>query len=303
MKIPVVYSDSYYVDIGEHVFPTLKYRLLKKRIESELYLSDKIEFCNPETIKEEEVLLVHSNEFINKLRTGNLSSEEICTLEVPFSEALVEAAFMCCGGTVTAAGYALDKTAAVHLGGGFHHAFPDHGEGFCILNDVGVAIKTLQNRGQIEKAMVIDCDLHQGNGTAYIFKDDPSVFTFSIHQQNTYPLQKPESDLDVGLNDFTKDKVYLQHLFDNIPKIISTFNPEIIVYVAGADPYEGDQLGNIAISKKGLRERDNFICEQARNFEVPVVITLAGGYAVDREDTIDIHFATVEECVKVFTGR
>ena len=302
LKIPIIYSESYYVDIGDHVFPTSKYRILKKRIDSDGSLKGKFEPVSPEPITEKEVRTVHTAGYLSKLKTGDLSVEEETTLEVPFSNKLVEAFFTCCGGTLTAARYAFKAKAAVHLGGGFHHAFPDHGEGFCVLNDVAVSIRALQDSGIIKKALIIDCDLHQGNGTAFIFQGDPSVFTFSIHQENNYPFHKPKSDIDIGLRDHTGDKIYLQYLYDNVPKIINTFKPEIILYLAGADPYEGDQLGSLALSKKGLRERDNFVCCQARNFDVPVAITLAGGYAVNREDTVDIHFATVEECIKVFVG-
>lgn len=299
-KIPIVYSEAYYVDIGDHVFPTSKYKLLKKRIDSDEFLSQRCEFVAPEKVTDEQVMTVHTKEYIDKLKTGDLSAEEIITMEVPYSKELAEASFICCGGTLTAARCAIKEGAAVHMGGGFHHAFPDHGEGFCVLNDIAVSVRVLQKEGRISKALVVDCDLHQGNGTAFTFQGDSSVFTFSIHQQNNYPFHKPESDLDVGLRDFTRDKEYLAQLFDKVPKIINTFKPGLMVYVAGADPYEGDQLGNLALSKKGLRERDSFVYTQARNFGVPVVVTLAGGYAVDREDTVDIHLGTIEECVTVF---
>ncbi len=301
-KIPVVYSDSYYIEIGDHVFPTSKYRILRKRLDSDDFVKDKFVLCSPKAAKDEEVLTVHTEEYINKLKTGTLSPEEIFKMELPYSPEIAEVAFITCGGTITAARKALEKKAAVHLGGGFHHAFPDHGEGFCVLNDVAVSIRALQKEGAVKKALIVDCDLHQGNGTAFIFKDDPDVFTFSIHQQNNYPQIKPESSMDIGLRDWTGDKVYMQYLHDNIPRIISTFKPEIILYLAGADPYEEDQLGNLRLTKKGLKERDNFVCTQALNFDVPIAITLAGGYAPNREDTVDIHFGTVEECVRVFTG-
>ncbi|MEA3488956.1 MAG: histone deacetylase [Candidatus Omnitrophota bacterium] len=290
------------MDIGEHVFPTSKYRIIKRRIDSDGSLDGKVEIVPPEPITDKEVLAVHTDGYINKLKSGTFTQEESVTLEVPYSSEIVEASFTCCGGTLTTARGALERKAALHLGGGFHHAFPDHGEGFCVLNDIAVSIRALQETGKVKKALVIDCDLHQGNGTAFIFQDDSSVFTFSMHQENNYPFHKPESDIDIGLEDYTRDKVYLRHLYDNIPKIINTFKPEIILYLAGADPYEKDQLGNLAVSKDGLRERDNYICTQARNFGVPLAITLAGGYAANREDTVDIHFATVEECVRVFAG-
>ena len=302
-KIPVVYSESYYVDIGDHVFPTSKYRLIKKRIDSDESVRERIRMLPPEAASEEDVLSVHTAEYIEKLRNGSLSPEEVLTMEVPYSPALVEASLACCGGTLTAARAALESKAALHLGGGFHHAFADHGEGFCLLNDVAVSIKGLQKRGAVDKALVIDCDLHQGNGTASIFSWDDSVFTFSMHQENNYPYHKPQGDMDIGLPDYTRDKIYLRHLSDNVPQIISSFKPGIIIFLAGADPYEQDQLGGLRLTKKGLRDRDNYVCEQARNFGVPIAIVLAGGYAANREDTVDIHFGTLEECVKVFTYK
>ncbi len=301
-KIPVVYSEEYYVDIGAHVFPTSKYRIIKERIDSDEYMAGKVEWVDPAPATEEEVVAVHDGEYVSKVSSGTMSVEEAMKMEMPFSGALAKAAFTCCGGTITASRLALGRGAAVHLGGGFHHAFPDHGEGFCVFNDIAVSVKVLQKEKLIERALVIDCDLHQGNGTAYIFDRDKTVFTFSIHQQNNYPFNKPKGDLDIGLADYTRDKEYLQHLYDNIPVIISSFKPEIILYLAGADPYENDQLGNLSLSKEGLAERDNYVLTQALNFSVPVVVTLAGGYAADRKDTVDIHFSTVEECVKIFSG-
>lgn len=302
-KIPIIYSDSYYVDIGDHVFPTSKYRILKESIEKDEFLKKKCEIIPPEEIEGKVIRMVHEDEYIDKLETGSLSDEEILTMEVPYSDTIVKASFMCCGGTVTTARYALERKAAVHLGGGFHHAFSDHGEGFCVLNDVAVGIKALLEEVKIERALVFDCDLHQGNGTAAIFAEEERVFTFSIHQENNYPFHKPKSDLDIGLRDYTSDKEYLKHLYDKVPKIISTFKPDLIMYLAGADPFKEDQLGNLSLTKEGLRERDNFVCLQARNFGVPIAITLAGGYAFNRDDTVDIHLGTVEECVKVFGGE
>lgn len=301
LKIPIIYSESYYVDIGEHVFPTSKYRILKKCVDSDEDIRSKTEIFSPEPVTDEDVAAAHTRDYVDKLRNGTLSSEEITALELPFSPSVVKASFICCGGTLQAARMALLRGAAVHLGGGFHHAFPDHGEGFCVLNDVAVSIKVLQREGSIKKALVVDCDLHQGNGTAAAFRDDDTVFTFSIHQENNYPFCKPPSDMDIGLEDYTGDKVYLEHLYDNIPKILNTFKPDIMLYLAGSDPYMKDQLGNLRLTKEGLRERDNFICSQARNFGVPIAITLAGGYAVNREDTVSIHLATIEECLKVFS--
>lgn len=300
MRIPVIYSESYYVQIGDHVFPTSKYRLIKKRLDSDDRLRAKITYVTPPRAKDEEVLLVHTRDYVDKLQTESLSEEEILKLELPLSSPIVEASFICCGGTIVSARESLKSKVAVHLGGGFHHAFPDHGEGFCVLNDVAVSVKVLQKEGAVRKALIIDCDLHHGNGTAFVFQNNSEVFTFSIHQENNYPFNKPGSDMDIGLRDHVRDREYLEHLYKNIPEIISTFKPEVIVYVAGADPYKDDQIGGLALTKEGLRKRDNFVCTQALNFDVPLAVVLAGGYAYDRKDTVDIHCATVEECVRVF---
>ena len=303
MKIPIIYSDSYYVNIGEHVFPTSKYRIIKDRLLRDRSLCEHFELIEPEVVSEKEISAVHDKPYLEKLDKEGLSVEEMRALEVPLSRSLLNASFICCGGTMTAAKKAMTQKAAIHLGGGFHHAFPEHGEGFCVLNDIAVSVRALKASGTVERALIVDCDLHQGNGTAFIFKDDPTVFTFSIHQENNYPFNKPKSDMDIGLRDYTGDRDYLQHLYDNIPKILSMFAPEVIIYLAGADPFENDQLGNLRITKEGLRERDNFICMQAFNFGVPIAITLAGGYAFNREDTVDIHYATCRECIEIFCGK
>lgn len=296
-KRKVVYSDEYDVDIGTHVFPTKKYKLIREKLITEKLLSDD-DFESPRPSSDEDILLVHSKEYVNKLKSGTLSFEEIFRLELPHSRELVHASYICVNGTVKSCGIALEEGVGVHLGGGFHHAFRDHGEGFCVFNDVAIGIKRMIKDGRIKKAMIIDCDLHQGNGTADIFRDDKDVFTFSIHQQNNYPFHKPESDLDIGLDDYTSDKVYLDKLREHIPKIISDFKPQFILYVAGADPYKGDQIGNLALTIDGLKKRDEFIFETAKNFNVPIAVVLAGGYAVNVKDTVTIHFNTVKTALE-----
>ncbi len=297
MSKRVVYSDEYDVDIGAHVFPTKKYKLIYERLVREGAISRE-DFESPGISSDKDVLLVHSKEYLDKLKHGTLSMEEIFKLELPYSKDLVRASFICVSGTVEACKFALENRVGVHLGGGFHHAFTDHGEGFCVLNDVAIGIRKMLADGKITKAMTIDCDLHQGNGTADIFKDDRNVFTFSIHQQNNYPFYKPKSDLDIGLSDYTSDKAYLGKLHQHIPKIISDFKPQLIVYLAGADPYKDDQIGNLALTIEGLKKRDEFILETAQNFGVPTAIVLAGGYAVKVEDTVTIHFNTVKTALK-----
>ena len=296
-KKRVVYSDRYDVDIGAHVFPTKKYKLIYERLIREKLLSEE-DFEFPQSASDEDILLVHSQEYLNKLKTGTLSFEEIFRLELPHSKEIVYASSICVDGTIRSCAIALEKGVGVHIGGGFHHAFRDHGEGFCVFNDVAIAIKRMMKNDRVAKAMTIDCDLHQGNGTADIFRNEKNVFTFSIHQQNNYPFYKPKSDLDIGLNDYAADKVYLDKLHKHIPKIISDFKPQLLLYVAGADPYKNDQIGNLALTIDGLRKRDEFIFETAKNFNVPIAVVLAGGYAVDVRDTVTIHFNTIKSALE-----
>ncbi|NQT23468.1 MAG: histone deacetylase [Candidatus Omnitrophica bacterium] len=299
MKTKIVYSDEYYVDIGAHVFPTAKYRLIEKKLESDKDLSSQIEVVKPDYAGDDDILLVHEKAYLKKLKDGTFTPQEILTLELPYSKELVKSSFLCCGGTMLASKSAVKEGLGIHLGGGFHHAFPDHGEGFCVLNDIAVAVRKLKKEDLIKKAMIIDCDLHQGNGTAFIFKDDKDVFTFSIHQENNYPFFKPKSDLDIGLLNRTKDKAYLAYLEKNIPRAISDFKPDFIMYVAGADPYEDDQIGNLGLTLEGLKKRDEYIFTQGKNFEVPIAVVLAGGYAYRQEDTVNIHFNTVKAGIEI----
>lgn len=303
LPVPIVYSESYYARVGDQVFPTSRYRLLKQRLSLESSLKDHLNFVSPGSVGEDDIREVHSGQYVEKLKNNKLDADERARLGMPISGELFRAISDVCGGTLMAAKMALDLGAAVHLGGGFHHAFPDHGEGFCVLNDIAISIKALRKEGRIKRALVVDCDLHQGNGTAFIFREDPDVFTFSIHQESGYPFKKENGDMDIGLRDYTGDREYLGHVREKIPAIISVFKPELIMYLAGADPYMEDRIGTLNLSKKGLRQRDNFVIEQARNFCVPIAITLGGGYSADRRDTIDISFATVEECVRVFCPK
>lgn len=288
-----VYSDEYWmVDIGPHVFPIKKYRLLyEKLLESGIKGEC---FFTPAPALDEDVLLVHTPKYIRKLKTGNLSRSEIAMLELPFSAELVRFAWLTCGGTILAARLALDNGLAVHLGGGFHHAFPDHGEGFCVLNDMAVAAEKMRREGKAKRIMIVDCDVHQGNGTAFIFTHQPEVFTFSIHQMDLYPAEKPKSSLDVELWSGDDDEEYLAALRTHFPRLYLQFKPQLIFYLAGADPYEKDQLGGLKLTKEGLKERDKIIIGEARRLNIPVVILLAGGYAFDINDTVAIHLNTIK---------
>lgn len=299
-KIRLVYSKDYAVDIGQHVFPTSKYKLIKDQIMKDPSLSNRVDFVPPKKAREEDILLAHDKTYMHKLKSGTLSREEMLRTELPYSKQLVDASMLCCGGTILATQIALKNALGIHIGGGFHHAFPDHGEGFCVLNDIAVAVKRLIKYGSLARVLIVDCDLHQGNGTAAIFAKDKSVFTFSIHQENNYPFMKPRSSLDVGLEDGAGDSEYIDALEKNIPEIIKEFNPGFIMYVAGADPYKEDQLGGLKLTKDGLKRRDEFVFEQVKAASIPVAVVLAGGYAFHESDTVDIHCNTIKSGLDLF---
>ena len=291
--IPVVWSPEYEVHIGPHVFPTVKYRLVVERLEAEGVLR-RNDIHQPEPASWDDLGLVHSEEYLAKVREGCLSPEDVLRLETPFSPELRSAWILCCGGTLRTAQLALAHGAAAHIGGGFHHAFSGHGEGFCLLNDVAMAATATLGRGLAGRVAVVDLDVHHGNGTAAIFRDDPRVFTFSMHQQNNYPAFKPPGDLDVGLEDGTEDDEYLGLLNRHLATVVDDFRPDLILYLAGADPYGQDQLGGLALTKEGLRVRDETVVASAAAAGVPVAVTLAGGYAVNTDDTVEIHCNTVK---------
>jgi len=277
---------------------------------------------------EEDLLLVHTKLWVEKLKRGTLSTREELELEVPYSQGLVDAFWHQTGGSMVAAEQALRNNCCVHIGGGFHHAFPDHGEGFCLINDVAVAIRCLQRDGHIARAMVIDCDVHQGNGTAAIFgTGDPEpfpraswatsllapkraanvktsatrdVFTLSLHQESNYPYWKPASSIDVNLPDGTTDAEYLEWLDVALKGAVERFEPELICYIAGADPYKGDQLGGLGMTIEGLKQRDLMVFNFARDNGFPVMATLAGGYAENPDDTVTIHVNTALAAKEVF---
>jgi acetoin utilization deacetylase AcuC-like enzyme len=245
----------------------------------------------------EDLALVHTSAYLTKIRAGTLSAQEILTLELPWSADLAARFRLMVGGTCLAADRAVEQGLAVHLGGGLHHAFPNHGEGFCPFNDVAVAVRRLQRSRRIVRAAIVDCDVHQGNGTAFAFERDPSVFTFSIHQQHNYPAFKPRSDLDIGLDDGAGDDEYLERLHGAMAAVLES-RPEILFYLAGADPYEDDRLGGLGLTIEGLRLRDRVVFDRARRAGVAVTVVLAGGYAARVEDTVQIHVNTVVECLR-----
>lgn len=291
LPFKLIYDDRYDLNLGAHVFPSQKYRLVKEALLRE-GIAEGEDVLSPKKATDEDILRVHSREYVHKLKAGTLNYLEIMRMEVPYSKELIEACWLAAGGSIEAGKRALTDGCALNIGGGFHHAYPDHGEGFCVIHDVAVAIRRLQFEHAIETAMVVDTDVHQGNGTAAIFGGDGTVFTLSIHQENNYPYPKPPSNIDVDLPDGVGDEDYLAILEKNLMRAFEEFRPELIFYVAGADPYREDQLGGLALTMEGLRQRDAMVFEQAQRHRVPVAVTLAGGYARKVADTVQIHVNT-----------
>ena len=384
LPFKLIYSDGYYLPIGAHVFPAEKYRRIAERL-LETKLAQPEDFLTPHPAKDEDILLVHKPDYVHKLKTGTLSAREEMQLEVPYSPELVQAFWLAAGGSILAARQALEDGVAISIGGGFHHAFSDHGEGFCMVNDVAVAIRRMQHDGKIRRAMTVDCDVHQGNGTASIFAGmriptkplpswsapglgrasfgperleqeqippvgrndkslrdeslgdksgdksledkslgdevdtteldapestdpqavirhahDGDVFTISLHQQNNYPAWKPPSSIDVDLPDGIGDADYLAWLDNALSSGLRHFEPDLICYIAGADPYKDDQLGGLALTLEGLQRRDELVFRVARACNIPVMVTYAGGYARNLDDTVTIHCNTVQAAKNIF---
>ena len=298
----VFYTPRYYADIGQsHVFPIRKFELVRDRLlaEGTLHVS---ELHEPEPAGLEDVLLVHTHDYVTRLCSGNLTTKEIRRLGLPWSESLVRRSFYATGGTLAATHAALAQGYSSNLAGGTHHSFADRGEGFCVLNDVAIAIRAMRTRKLFCRAAIVDCDVHQGNGTATIFAGDDDTFTFSIHGANNYPLFKAQSTLDVELPDGTSDDEYLAVLSHHLPAVFR-HDPEIVFYLAGADPYAGDKLGRLAVSIEGLRERDAIVLRECHEREVPVVTVMSGGYGKDINDTIEIHCNTVRMVKEIFESR
>ena len=292
LPFKLVYHPRYDLNLGAHVFPSRKFRMIYETLLLEQIAAPE-DFLEPVAASDDDVLRVHTPEYIEKLKGGTLSPSELMMLEIPWSPEMVQACWLAAGGSILAGQSALRDNFAVNIGGGFHHAHPGHGEGFCAIHDVAIAIRCLQTEGAIATAMVVDTDVHQGNGTAAIFRDDASVFTLSIHQEDNYPMPKPPSDIDINLPDGIEDDEYLAILETHLLKGQEHFSPDLMFYVGGADPYCEDQLGGLNLTKAGLRRRDAKVFEYANRRGIPVAITLAGGYARRVEDTVQIHIGTI----------
>ena len=333
LPFKLIYSDDYYLPIGSHVFPAEKYCMVHDRLLTTA-AAEASDFVTPQLASDQDILLVHTPQYVQKLKTGTLSPSEEMQMEIPYSPELVRAFWLAAGGSILAAEHALKDRVAINIGGGFHHAFPDHGEGFCMIHDVAVAIRRMQRDDKIRTAMTVDCDVHHGNGTAAIFAgtrtpSDPlpstsastlgstggqppagkmrqahagEVFTISLHQHNNYPAWKPHSSIDVDLPDGIGDDDYLAWLDNALSSGLRQFEPELICYIAGADPYREDQLGGLALTLEGLKRRDELVFRVARARNIPVMVTYAGGYARKVEDTVTIHCNTVVAAQEVFAS-
>ena len=327
LPFKLIYSDHYYLPIGQHVFPAEKYRRVHDRLIS-MGVADPNDFLAPQPAADEDILLVHTPEYVKKLKTGTLSAREAMEMELPYSRDLVDAFWLAAGGSILAARQCMADKVCLNIGGGFHHAYPDHGEGFCMIHDVAVAIRRLQKDGMIRTAMTVDCDVHHGNGTAAIFAGTktesaplPSVpastggktgagkmrgthagdvFTISLHQHNNYPAYKPPSSIDVDLPDGVGDDDYLAWLDNALSSGLRQFEPDLICYIAGADPYKEDQLGGLSLTIEGLKKRDELVFRVARARDIPVMVTYAGGYARKVDDTVTIHSNTIIAAKEIF---
>lgn len=292
------HADPFTFPLPEgHTFPIEKYALLRKRI-MEAAIVEPEEICVPDAVCEKDILRVHTPAYVHRFLHGECTPAEIRRTGFPWSPDLVERTKRSCGATIQACLAALDEGFAANLAGGTHHAFQYKGEGYPIFNDVAIAARSMQATQGIKKVVIIDCDVHQGNGTAAIFRDDPSVFTFSIHGENNFPFHKEKSDLDIALEDGTDDSAYLEALERSLAHVLGSVNADLAIYIAGADPLLGDRFGRLALSKEGLAERDRWVFGRCADRGIPVAITMGGGYARKVSHVVEIHFQTVKIAVE-----
>ncbi|MFM7033889.1 MAG: histone deacetylase [Planctomycetia bacterium] len=286
--------DRFHLPLPEdHRFPIEKYARLRQRLERHAAEGQWLEFIEPHAATADELLRVHCREYVGRVIAGSLSPAEVRRIGFPWSRELVERSLRSTGAAVDAAAAALQDGVAASLAGGTHHAGRDFGEGYCVFNDVAVAAREMQARAAVRRVLVLDCDVHQGNGTAEIFAADETVFTMSIHGAKNFPLRKHPGSLDVGLEDGTGDSEYLERLEAAVRESFSRSRPDLVLYIAGADPYEGDRLGRLRLTKQGLLERDRLVLDAASGAGAPVAIVCGGGYCTDIESIVDIHAATM----------
>lgn len=296
----VYYTDQFALPLPEgHRFPMSKYTLLRQRVAaSGLVPHQKI--LIPPPLQDEAILRAHDSDYLRRVQQGELSIHEIRKIGFPWSPEMVERSFRSSSATLESCRAALQEGVAVNLAGGTHHAFRDHGGGYCVFNDSAIAALNIIAEGHVKRVVIIDCDVHQGDGTAAILVDNPDIYTFSIHAEKNYPFHKQKSDLDISLDDGTTDAVYLARLAEGLEYALEESQAELAIYLAGADPYEHDKLGRLSLTKAGLRQRDEMVLENCRTAGIPVAITMAGGYAKNVEDIVDIHFQTVATAAQIF---
>ena len=294
------YSDTFVLPLPEgHRFPMTKYRRLRETLLAQ-HVVDEADLIVPEPAEWDDIRLAHHEAYVEAVAQGTLTAEAQRRIGFPWSPGMVERSRRSVGATISAARHVLthgDRVSA-NLAGGTHHAFSDHGAGYCVFNDVAVAARVLLRDGLIARAAVVDCDVHQGDGTAAIFRDDPRVFTMSLHGATNFPFRKQTGDLDVTFDDGAGDDDYLAALAVHLPEVLDGQEPEVVFYLAGADPYEGDRLGKLSLSIEGLVQRDRFVFEQCRIRSIPVVVTMAGGYCPDIEAIVTIHTNTIKEAAR-----
>jgi acetoin utilization deacetylase AcuC-like enzyme len=290
LPLPIfIYSPGYNLELEGHVFPAVKFSQIYAKLKADPAFAQH-RFFEPMPVSYEDAAIVHKRDYLQDLKMLNFS-RRVYRSELPLRKDIIDAFFLATGGTVMAAEMALDHGRAMNLSGGFHHAFADHAEGFCYLNDVAIAVRLLQKRKRIKRALIIDLDVHQGNGTAKIFRHSRHVFTFSMHEEKNYPI-KEKGSLDIGLESAMHDDEYLSLLEENLVKIRKNFRADLVFFVAGVDPYENDRLGGLSITKEGLAARDRMVCEMFA--DSPIAVVLAGGYAIKTEDTVDLHIQTAK---------
>ncbi len=289
----VFYSDHFVLPLPEgHRFPMTKYSTLRERVAGSSVCGPG-ELREPEAVTDEEILRAHSPDYLRRVVSGTLTEKEVRRIGFPWSERMVERSRRASGGTVGACLAALDDGFAANLAGGTHHAFADRGEGYCVFNDSAIAARAVQAAGLVERVVVVDTDVHQGNGTAAILAGDPTVFTFSIHGEKNFPFHKERSDLDLPLPDGADDATFLEALGRGLEQALDSSEPGLAIYLAGADPFVGDRLGRLSVTKAGLAERDRMVLGGCRERGIPVAVTMAGGYSEDVGDIVDIHFHSV----------
>jgi acetoin utilization deacetylase AcuC-like enzyme len=293
------YSDTFVLPLPEHHrFPMAKYRLLRERLVSEGILREE-DLSVPDAIGWDALRLVHDPAYVEQIASGTLPADAQRRIGFPWSPTMVERSRRSVGATLAAAREALTAKVAANLAGGTHHAFRDRGEGYCVFNDVAVAAAVLLREGAIARAAVVDCDVHQGNGTAAIFRDEPAVFTFSMHGARNFPFRKEVSDLDVTFEDGVGDEEYLAALAAHLPRVLDAHRPDLVFYLAGADPYEGDRLGRLKLTIAGLQARDRLVFDACRTRRLPVAVAMSGGYAPQVDAIVSIHVNTIAEAVRM----